>query len=112
MSRMTNRLRNRLELWGLVDVKNALGEDDKQEQKLKDIWCNIIPQHGASKEYLDTSVEYIETPQTIIVRKKSLTPQIDMFFKDDKGKRFNIIDFFEDYKNKEFWEFRTKIVYE
>ncbi|MTI65162.1 MAG: hypothetical protein FH753_00980 [Firmicutes bacterium] len=110
---MTNRLRNRLELWGMVEFENELDEIDREEQKIKDIYCNILPRHGEVNEFDNTNIEYVRTLQTIIVRKKSIdNPQIDMFFKDNKGKKYEVIDFFEDYKNRQFWEFKTKIVYE
>lgn len=111
---MTNlnasNLKNKVEVWNKVKIKNKLGEDDYEYQKIKDpLWCNIIPQNisGSTTATQEGNKEsYVN--QRIRCRKKSLTPTKTMYF-IYKGLRYDV-DFFQpDYKNDDFWEIMCKI---
>lgn len=105
--------KNKLELWGSVIAENELGENTKEYKKIKDIFCRIIPSHGGTIKKGNTELQESYTMQTILVRKLSIkTPKIDMFFKNETGEKYEIQDFFPNYKNNNEWEFKTKIVYE
>ncbi|WP_253200659.1 hypothetical protein [Clostridium sp. CF012] len=43
MSNMTERLNCEAELWGMVKFQNELKEWDTKEDKIKNIYCNILP---------------------------------------------------------------------
>lgn len=107
------KYRNKLELWGSTWVENELGEEEKAFGKIKDVYCQVIPNHGGTKTVGGTHTEEAYTTQTIKCRKLSIkNPKIDMFFKDASGLKYEILDFYQDYKNNEFWEFKTRINYE
>lgn len=107
------KYRNRLELYGSFYIENELGEIAKEYRKIKDVYCNIIPQHGGTFEMSDTGLQGAYTIQRIFVRKKSIKdPKIDMYFKDEQGNKYEVLDFFLNYKNNAEWEFRTRINYE
>lgn len=110
------KYKNKLELWGSTWVENELGEKTKEFIKIKDVYCKIIPAHGNkfgnSKKVGNTELMESSNVQTILVRKLSIKePKIDMYFKNSIGK-FEISDFFPNYKNNDEWEFLTKINYE
>lgn len=107
------KYRNKLELYGHRLEKNELRENVKAPYKIKDVFCEIKPQHGGTKTVGNTQVEESYTIQRIFVRKLSIKePKIDMYFKDSNGWKYEIVDFFPHYKNNAEWEFRTRINYE
>ncbi|MCY6957956.1 hypothetical protein [Clostridium brassicae] len=109
----TSKLNIQLGLWGMVPFKNELDEIDVKEGKIKDIWCNIVPQHGSTSKTGETDVEKVTTIQKIKCRKLSIkNPKINMFFKDKNGLKYEFLDFYPDYKNNDFWEIKTRIIYE
>lgn len=111
------KYKNKLELWGSTWVENELGEKTKEFIKIKDVYCKIIPGHGNkfgnAKKVGNTELMESSNVQTILVRKLSIKePKIDMYFKNSIGNKFEISDFFPNYKNNDEWEFLTKINYE
>lgn len=107
------KYRNRLELYGSVFVENELEETTKGFKKLKDVYCEIKPFHGGVKKVGNTDVQESYTIQRIFIRKHSIKePKIDMYFKDSTGAKYEITDFFPNYKDNTEWEFRTRINYE
>jgi len=110
---MAMKYKNKLELYGSVLVENELGEITKEYKKIKDVYCDIRPQHGGVYEINDSGLQGSYTMQRIFVRKKSIKePKIDMYFKDEAGNKYEIQDFFPNYKDNSEWEFRTRINYE
>lgn len=106
------KYRNRLELWGSVFVENELGETTKKFRKIKDVYCEIKPQHGGTRTIGNTQVEESYTIQRIFIRKLSIKkPEMDMYFKDSNGWKYEVLDFFPHYQNNAEWEFRTRINY-
>lgn len=108
------KYRNKLELHGSKQVKNKLGENTKEFGYIKDIYCQITPSHGGIKDMGGTGITEAYTMQRIFVRKLSIKkPEIDMYFKDKiTGVKYEVQDFFPNYKNNDEWEFRTRIDYE
>lgn len=107
------KYRNKLELYGSIFVENELGETTKKFDKIKDVYCEIKPFHGGVKEIGGTGIQESYTIQRIFIRKKSIKePAIDMYFKDSLGCKYEVLDFFPNYKNNSEWEFRTRIEYE
>lgn len=102
----------KIEVFGMTNIENSLGEIDRIPGKIKDVWAKIIPKHGKTKNFGDSNVEEVESIITIKTRKLSIKePSIDMYF-IHKGLKYEIIDFFEDFKTKSFWEFNCKVIYE
>lgn len=107
------KYRSRLELYGSVLVENELEEKTKEFKKLKPVYCEIKPFHGGIKNVGGTVIQESYTIQRIFVRKLSIKePKIDMYFKDSLGNKYEVLDFFPNYKDNSEWEFRTKINYE
>ena len=98
----------------MVDNENELKETEREPDKVKDIWCQVLPNHGSVSKIGNTNVEEAVTRPKIRCRKLSLkTPKEDMFFKNSStGEKFEILDWISDYKDNNFWEFRCKISYE
>ena len=107
----TASLNQKIELWGMIDTENELGELDRTAEKIKDLWVNIIPKHGNQSKVADIVDNVV---LSVIVRCRKLSvknPSIDMYFMKN-GLKYEIIDFIEDMKNKDFIEFNCKIIYE
>ena len=107
----TASLNQKIELWGMVDTYNELGELDRTSEKIKDLWVNIIPKHCNQSKVADIVDNVV---LSVIVRCRKLSvknPSIDMYFMKN-GLKYEIIDFIEDMKNKDFIEFNCKIIYE
>lgn len=102
----------KIELWGMTDNENSLGEIDRMPGKIKDVWAKITQKQGTQKNIGDSSIQEVEAQIKIITRKESVkNPKIDMYF-IHRGLKYEIIDFFEDFKSRSFWEFNCKVVYE
>ncbi|MGB6129675.1 MAG: head-tail adaptor protein [Psychrilyobacter sp.] len=109
---MTNELNQRVELWGMTDVENELGEVDRIGTKIKDIWCKILPKHGKISKIGSTDIEEVNLNLIIRCRKLSVkNPSIDMFFKKGNQK-YQVIDWIPDLKNNSFLEFFCGVTYE
>ena len=107
----TGELNQKVELWGMKDTTNELGELDRTAEKIKDLWVKIIPRHGSQSKMADIVDNVV---LSVIVRCRRLSiknPSIDMYFIKDNLK-YEIIDFMSDMKNKDFIEFNCKIIYE
>lgn len=107
----TADLNQKIELWGMVNSRNEIGELDRTAEKIKDLWVKITPKHGSQSKVADI-VENVVL--SVIVRARRLSvknPSIDMYFIKDNLK-YEIIDFIGDMKNKDFIEFNCKIIYE
>ena len=107
----TSDLNQKIELWGMVNTVNELGELDRTAQKIKELWVKIIPRHGSTSAVANI-VDEVVMSVTVRCRKLSIkNPAIDMFFMKNNIK-YKVVDFIEDMKNKEFMEFNCKIIYE
>ena len=106
------KYRNKLVLYGEVEVENEIGEVEYAFGKIKDVYCSVIPNHGGIRNIAGTEVEEAHTMQRVFIRKLSIKePKITMYFEDDSGNKYEVLDFFPNYKNNAEWEFRTKISY-
>ena len=106
-------LKHKIELFGNVETQNSIGEIERNFDKIKDVWAQVIPKHSSNTQnYGDSLAEQAELRVTILTRKKSIVnPTIDMYFMY-KGKKYEIIDFIEDMKTNSFWEFNCKLNYQ
>lgn len=108
---ITAELNQKLELWGMTDTVNEIGETDRTPAKIKDLWVKILPRHGGTSKVADI-VEEVTLNVIIRCRKLSVkNPAIDMFFMQ-KGIKYKVVDFIADMKNNEFMEFNCKVIYE
>lgn len=90
---------NRLEVWGNVAFENELAEKDYKPEKIKSIWCEIIPITGYTQNKeggQDNSV----TKFKIKVRDKAIINlSKDMFFMF-KGQKYDIDYFIPNFKTR------------
>ena len=108
---LINKLNCKVELYGMVDIENELGEADREESKIKTINCNILPSSYSEKStQIDTT--RIEYTHKFKLRAKSLKePKRDMFFKH-KGLKYEFINWELDFKNSEYLNVFTKLIRE
>lgn len=86
---LVNRLNNRIEVWGNVEIKNELGEKDYEPNKIKCIWAEIRPVNGTVKT-ISGDIIQVDMKYKITIRSNSLDElKNDMFFKY-KGQKYNI----------------------
>lgn len=102
-----------LELWGMTEGENELGETIREEGKIKDVWCKVIPVSGSVSTIPNTDIELSTVTHKIKCRKLSIKePSKDMFFKDKEKNKYEVQYFQRDFKENKFIEFLTKILYE
>ncbi|NFO89163.1 head-tail adaptor protein [Clostridium botulinum] len=108
MSNLTNELKDRIEVWGKVPIKNILEEDDYDYRKIKRVWSKITPQSGMVKT-LDGNYEYAEMSYKIKVRNNSI-PNLDntMYF-IYKNQKYSIKYFQPNFKNRNMIEIFCKL---
>ena len=107
----TADLNQKIELWGMTDTRNEIGELERTPKKIKDLWAKIIPRHGSTSKVAEIVDEVV---LNVIIRCRKLSvknPSIDMYFVQ-KGLKYEVIDFIEDMKNKDFMEFNCQVIYE
>ncbi|MBU3146631.1 hypothetical protein [Clostridium sp. CF012] len=111
MPNITKKLNNRVELWGMVNFTNELLEQDRKEDKIKDMFVQILPNYSA----YDRETPITEKEELVIklrCRKLSIpAPKKDMFFVMEDFK-YEVLSFIPDFQSKEFWEFKCKVVME
>lgn len=102
-----------LELWDMVKGENELGETIREEGKIKDVWCKVIPTSGSVNTIPNTEIKYSNVTHKIRCRKLSVkNPEVNMLFKDKEGNKYEVEYFQRDFKNNDFIEFLVKIKYE
>lgn len=107
------KYKNKLDLYESTFEENALGEKEKVWRYKKTVYCNIAPFHGGTSSIGGTDVKSSYTIQRITLRKFSIkAPKIDMYFLDLNGHKYEVLDFFPNYKNNDEWDFRTHIIRE
>lgn len=107
------KLNTRVSLYGTIKTKNEHKITEVTEGKIKDLWVEIIPTLGNIKSIPQTEVETVEQYQTIKCRILEIKkPNISMYFMDANGWKYEIISFMPHYKNRDMWEFKTRIIYE
>ncbi|WP_321833627.1 head-tail adaptor protein [Clostridium butyricum] len=111
MSNVTNRLKNKIDVYGKQKIKNELGEDDYVFLKIKSVWCEIKPQSGMVKT-LEGNYEYAEMSYKITIRNNAI-PNLDntMYFVH-KNQKYSIKYFQPNFKNKNVIEVFCKLVVE
>ena len=111
MQNITNKLNCKAELWGLTTFVNELGEQDKKVDKIKDIYCNVLPA-TATQKWGSTVNETITHSHKIMCRSLSIKkPKVDMFFMY-KGLKYEFIYWDPDFNSNEFINVFTELVIE
>lgn len=86
---LVNDLNRRIDIYGKVEFENELNETDYRFEKIKTIWCAIIPQTGSlQRQQTDTILS--NTTHKVIVRYhagKDIKQDMHLQY---KGRRFDI----------------------
>lgn len=107
MKNITDKLNCRAELWGMVNIENELGETDREEAKIKDIYCNILPAKATQRS--NGITEEVNHSHKFTVRAKSLEDiKVNMFFRF-KGLKYEFIYWNPDYKSNEYVDVFTNL---
>ncbi len=111
MSRMTSKLRNKVEVHTKQKVKNEIGKWEYKYALFKTIYAQIIPLRSSLKDG-QAETEYVESTHKIKIRAKSL-PELDNTYRFVyKGQTYEVKYFDPDFQNNEFYEIYTRLVIE
>jgi head-tail adaptor len=103
-----------MEVWGVVAANNTLGESKQGLSKIKEVYAQIIPQTGNQAQFgnVDPEVDNVSVTHKIKIRYYSF-PEIKITnWLIYKGQKYEILSFNPDFKDRNYWEIMTKIVYE
>lgn len=111
MSRMTSKLRNKVDVYTKQKVENELGEIEYKYALYKTIYAQIIPKTSILKDG-QAETEYVESTHKIKIRTKSL-PRLDNTYRFIyKGQTYEVKYFDPDYQHNEFYDVYTRLVIE
>lgn len=111
MSRMTSKLKNRVEVHTKQKVKNELGKWEYKYALYKTIYAQIIPMRSILKQG-QADTEYVESTHKFKIRKKSL-PELDNTYRFKyQGQIYEVMYFDPDFQHNEFYEVYTRLVIE
>lgn len=110
MSTLVSKLRNKAELWGMVDGVNELGEIKREPGRIKYIYCDILPAGYSTKETKVTTRN--EHTHKFTCRLKSIPdPKLDMYFMHE-GLKYEFLSWDVDFKNRQFLNIFTEQIIE
>jgi len=111
MADLSERLTNRIDVYGNVEFENELLEKDYKFNKIKSVWSEITTGSGMLKS-LPGNTSYANISHKITIRSKSI-PNLtkDMYF-IFKGQRYDIQYFNPSYKYQDSVEIFCSLVVE
>lgn len=86
---MIGKLKRRIDVYGRVKVTNELKETDYKNDKLKTVWCEILPQTGNMQRAQADNILSTCTHKVIVRYNAGKDIKPDNWFVY-KGKRFDI----------------------
>ena len=94
---LSNRLKNRVDIYGKMDFINSFGEIDFRYSKIKSLWAEVSPQSGKELSGKGNTI-YSEISHKFTVRSNAI-PNLtnDMYFMF-KNQRYDIGYFNPNYK--------------
>lgn len=97
------KLNKKIKIWGKKPGVNELGQNTLEDEYLKDVWAQIIPQTG---RLMNQPAETILSNVThkIIIRHQAFPGLKDSMFITYKGKRFDIDFVLNPYEKNEYLE--------
>ncbi len=96
-------LRNKIDVYALVEEKNSLGAMSKKPKKIKRIWAKIVPTSGYSKEEKGNVTE-IEVSHKITVRANALKGLTAEYYIVYQGQKYEILYWYPNYKENNYME--------
>lgn len=110
MYNLTNRLKNKIDVYDKVEVINELGEITYSYDMIKSIWCELKPHKGAIINNEGNTI-YANIAYKITIRANTIKITNDMYFMY-KGQRYNIKYFNPNYKYNDSIEIFCELVVE
>jgi head-tail adaptor len=110
MSNLTDRLINRIEVWGKVKFENEHFEEDYRWDRIKYIWSEIIPTGGSLATGQPNDISYAKITHKITVRNNAIPNLSNSMYLIYKGQRFDINFFQPNYKYKDAIELMCTLV--
>ncbi len=103
------RLNKKVEVWGKKDGTNSLNQNTQEDEFIKKVWAEIIPQTG---RLMTQPAETILSNVThkIIMRYSAYPGLKDEMFIEYNGKRFDIDFILNPYEKNEYFEIFAKQV--
>lgn len=110
MNNLSSNLKNKVELWDRVAIKNELNEDDLQDTEIKTMFIDIMPIKLLGNN-TTTTVGTIpaETTHRAKCRKKSITNINNNMFFIYQDKRYDFLYSQPDFEWDEYWEIMLKV---
>lgn len=105
------QLRNRIDVYGNIQIKNELGELEYSYVKIKSIWSEIKPSGGSLKS-TEAGTVYADISHKIIIRANSITNLTNDMYFIYKGQRYNVKYFNPNYKCRDAIEIMCSLVVE
>jgi len=111
MADLSERLTNRIDVYGKIEFKNELLEKDYKFDKIKSVWAEVATGNGVLKS-LPGNTSYANISHKITIRSKSI-PNItkDMYFMF-KSQKYDIQYFNPNYKYQDCIEIFCSLVVE
>ncbi|WP_432408555.1 head-tail adaptor protein [Wukongibacter sp. M2B1] len=103
-------LKHRIDVYGKVKQKNNLNATEYKDEKVKTIWCAIIPQTASMGKRVGT--EFAKMTHKILVRYgagKDIVPKQHFVY---KSRRFDILYKLNPFEANEYYEFFVQEVIE
>lgn len=97
---LSNRLKNKIDVYGRIQIKNELDEIDFDYRKIKSIWAEVTPQSGRNISGNGNTV-YAEISHKFTIRSNALKEiSNDMYF-IFKEQRYDIKYYNPNYKYRD-----------
>lgn len=109
--RLSNRLKNRIDVYDKIQIENELKEVDFDYRKIKSIWAEISPQSGREVQGKGNTI-YSEISHRFIIRSsaiKSITNDMYFIF---RNQRYDIKYYNPNYKYRDSIEVFCSLVVE
>lgn len=108
--RLSSICKNRCELWRTVtsDTKNRLGQYPKEDKKIMDFWCAILPQTGGLLNNRPAETLLTRVTHKLVCRYNEVIKSSDWILYN--GNRYDIIYILDPYMNNERLEIFAEVV--
>lgn len=108
--RLSSICKNRCELWRTVTAteKNRLGQYPKEDKKVMDFWCAVLPQTGGLLNGRPADTTLTRTTHKIVCRYTNEIKSSDWIVY--KGTRYDILYIMDPYLNSERLEIYCEVV--
>jgi len=110
----SSSIKHLVEWYTLEEYTNDLSQMDVRDKKVKSVYAQIIPKSGGISQFqaIEPEVNSVSVTHTFKCRYRSCPDVTSADWFIYNGKKYQVIDFMEDFKNRQFVDISTKLVYE